>query len=361
VNGERANQSLYDNTAGGVRISTMMGGRATGKHADILVVDDPHKPDDLNGDVESCKAAVDLAWKRWIETFSNRRADAKTFRRVCIMQRLHEEDIAGRMLKLPNTVHLCLPMEYEPKRHCKTHWGEDWRRADGELLVPARFPQEVVEADRATMTPRAFAAQMQQRPAPEDGLLLLRSYFQNRWTFLPPTLKMYLSVDANLKERKDTDKAVIQCWGAKGSQYWCIDQVDGRWSITDLVRNIKMMKAKWPFVTNILIEDKANGPAAIQLLRGVVPGVIAINPEGGKEARVEAIEWILRAGDVLFPAHNAPWVQALIDEAATFPAGAHDDMVDSMSQFLVWIMTNGKGLNNFLKAMRNARAGHGFR
>jgi predicted phage terminase large subunit-like protein len=362
VDGDRANQSLYDTTAGGMRASTMMGGRATGKHADILMCDDPHKPDDLEGEPESVKKTLEEAWdSRWINTFSNRRADAATFRRVVIMQRLHEQDIAGRMVELPTTVHLCLPMEYEPNRHCKTAWGQDWRTVEGELLCPLRFPQEVVEADRKNMTARAFASQMQQRPAPKEGNTLKRDYFENRWLLLPPYIKMYVSVDCNLKERADTDRAIVQVWGVLGAQVYCIDQVGGRWSFDMILKGIRDMKLKWPMVRNILIEAKANGPAVVQVLKKTIPGVLEIEPQGGKSARVDAVEPTLSALDVLFPAHNAPWVQALIEEAVTFPSAAHDDMLDAMTQFLVWHLTSGVGIAAWRKAMRNARNGHTFR
>lgn len=357
----RANLKLYVNTIGGKRVSTMMGGEATGKHADILIADDPHKPEDLEGDADSVKEAVNKAWRRWVNTFSTRRVDAETFRRIVVMQRLHEEDIAGRMLKEATTVHLCLPMLYEPERHCKTKWGEDWRTEEGELLCPRRFPATVMAKEKERMTPRAFASQHQQRPAPAEGGLLKREYFGNLWPILPPSLRMYMSVDCNLKERKDTDRAIIQVWGVKGAYYYCIDQVGGRWSYGTIVQNVKMMKQKWPMVTNILIEDKANGTAVIDTLKGVIPGIIAIDPQGGKESRAESIEWVLRANNVLFPAHQAPWVLELVEEAASFPVGAHDDMVDAMTQFLVWILKKGKGRARYAQAMANGRAGHTFR
>lgn len=362
VNGERANQSLYDTTAGGMRASTMMGGRAVGKHADILMCDDPHKTDDLEGDPESVRKTLDEAWEtRWVNTFSTRRADAATFRRVVIMQRLHELDLSGRMLELEGTVHLCLPMEYEPKRHCKTKWGEDWRTEEGELLCPKRFPKEVVEADRKRMTARAFNSQMQQRPAPKEGNTLKREYFENRWLVLPPYLKMYISVDCNLKERKDTDRAVVQVWGVLGAQVYCIDQLSGRWSFDMILKAIRDMKAKWPMVRNILVEAKANGPAVVSVLKRQIPGVLEIEPQGGKESRVDAVEPTLKALDVLFPSHSAPWVGELIEEAVTFPSAAHDDMLDAMTQFLVWHLTQGIGLSGWRKAMANARKGHSFR
>lgn len=359
VSETRANLGLYENTAGGLRVSTMMGGKATGKHADILFADDPHKPDDLNGDPDSVNAVLDECWQRWIDTFSTRRADAQTFRRIVIMQRLHEEDMSGRMLREPGCVHVCLPMEFEAKRRCATKWGIDERTEEGELLCPLRFPQAVIEKDRVRMTPRSFAAQHQQRPSPAEGSMLLREWFQNRWVHVPPKMRMYLSVDANLKDRKDSDYCVIQAWGVAGANYFLIDQVRGRWSFGDAVVQVKAMKTKWPMVTNILIEDKANGTAIIDLLSRTVPGVIAITPLGGKEARADACTWLLRAANVFFP-QSAPFVNELIEEAAAFPVGAHDDMVDAMTQFLNWISGRTRA-GKFAKAMANARAGRTFR
>lgn len=358
----RANVSEYENTAGGIRMSTMMGGEATGRHADILLVDDPHKPKELaKADPDAVKRVVEEAWETWVDTFSTRRADAATFRRVCIMQRLHELDIAGQMILEAGTVHLNLPMEYEPSRHCKTEWGEDWRTEEGELLCPRRFPRSAVEADRIKMSPRSFASQMQQRPAPKDGILFKSEYFQNLWTSIPWKAAYYMSVDANLKERKDTDRAIIQVWCASGPFFYCVDQIGGRWGFGDLVKHIKLMKKKWPQVRTILVEDKANGTAVCDVLKRTIPGIEPVNPEGGKWARAESVEWLLRSGNVLFPAHQAQWVKDLAEEARTFPAGVHDDMVDAMTQFLVWILKRGSGMARWKKAMQNAANGYTFR
>jgi phage terminase large subunit-like protein len=95
------------------------------------------------------------------------------------------------------------------------------------------------------------------------------------------------------------------------------------------------MSAKWPAAATKLIEDKANGPAVIQELQHDVAGLIAINPEGGKIARAQAVSPQCESGNVYLP-HPAiaPWVDALIEEFAQFPNGHHDDQVDSMSQAL---------------------------
>ena len=85
-----------------------------------------------------------------------------------------------------------------------------------------------------------------------------------------------------------------------------------------------------------------------------MPGVIAVNPEGGKMARANAVEPFLRAGNCSFP--KAKWVDGLIEEAISFPVGSHDDQVDAMSQALLWLAGRARNAY-FAQAMQNVREG----
>ncbi len=352
--GERAPAGMFENTAGGIRVSTMFGGAATGRHAHILLADDPHKPADLNSGGEQAMAVLDDAWKTWTGTFCRRVADAATFARVVVMQRLHEADLAGRMLKDSKVVHLCLPMRFEPHRAYQSQWGSDWRTEEGELLCPIRFPESYVndvQSGPTGLTARDWAAQMQQRPAPEAGALFLREWFAQRWEVHPRGVRWLMSVDSSLKDNRDSDYCVIQVWAWSGAQYYLMDEVRARMAFSGQVAAVRSMRQKWPHVGQILVEDKANGTAIIDTLRRSVPGVIAVNPEGGKFARANAIEPILRAGNVWFP--NAYWMGEFVEEFATFPVGSHDDRVDALSQALLW-MSGRSRTQKFKKAMANA-------
>jgi predicted phage terminase large subunit-like protein len=359
LGGDRASAGLFKNSAGGVRFSTMMGGAATGRHAHTLIVDDPIKPADLNVGGSSAKNVLDEAWTRWSETFCRRVADAEKFAKVCIMQRLHEEDLAGRMIKDPKTVHLCLPMRFEPKRAYKSKWGSDWRTEEGELLAPKRFPADYVddiEHGPTGMTPRAFAAQMQQRPAPEAGALFMREWFAKRWEAHPTGVRWCMSVDASLKDNNDSDYGVIQVWAWRGAEFFLMDQHRARMAFSATVAAVKAMKTKWPLVGQILIEDKANGTAVVDTLKRSIPGVMAVTPEGGKFSRAQAVEPYFRAGNVSFPPdHLASWMPGLIEEFATFPVGSFDDSVDSASQALLF-MSGRSRVTRFKAAMNNARS-----
>jgi predicted phage terminase large subunit-like protein len=117
------------------------------------------------------------------------------------------------------------------------------------------------------------------------------------------------------------------------------------------------MSGRWPQCSTILVEDKANGTAIIDTLRSKVPGIIAVTPHESKEARASAVTPFVEAGNVWLPEVKlAPWVADLIDEAASFPNGAHDDQVDAMTQALNRIFIKGGRAQSWLDFMREQAA-----
>jgi len=84
-----------------------------------------------------------------------------------------------------------------------------------------------------------------------------------------------------------------------------------------------------------IIEDKANGPAVIEVLTKKIPGIIPVEPIGDKVERAEAITYILESGNAYLPhPQEQSWVQGFIDECSSFPRGKYDDQVDAMTQGL---------------------------
>jgi predicted phage terminase large subunit-like protein len=83
-------------------------------------------------------------------------------------------------------------------------------------------------------------------------------------------------------------------------------------------------------------EEKANGAAVIQRLKADQLGIIAISPEGGKTARMQAVAAQWQAGD-WYVDRNAAWAEAFFEQITMFPNAANDDMVDMMSQAAVWL------------------------
>lgn len=150
-------------------------GSLTSQRGDRLIIDDPHSTETAESETERNNTT-----RKFREGALNRLNDQEKSAIVVIMQRLHEDDISGVILKMGmGYTHLMLPMEFEPERACHTEIGfADPRSYDGELLDPVRFPREVFDQLKRDSTDYAIAGQYQQRPAPREGGLFKRHWFE---------------------------------------------------------------------------------------------------------------------------------------------------------------------------------------
>jgi hypothetical protein len=107
--GDQRAKQRFENSRTGYRLATSVGGTATGEGGDLLVIDDPHKADEVESEVR--REAV-LDWHD--ATMATRLNDPQPGAEVVIMQRLHERDLTGHLLEQGGFELLCLPAEYEP-------------------------------------------------------------------------------------------------------------------------------------------------------------------------------------------------------------------------------------------------------
>lgn len=341
----------YSNSSAGLRMATTVGGQALGEHADIQLVDDPVKPLDVaNSGVDAKQLTTCIEW--WDETMSSRMKDPATGRRVIIMQRLHENDLAGYVLNSGGYEHLCLPMEYDPKCVVKIQHkcsletdsrGEktepttidfkDIRTEDSELLWPERFPPEVVALRKKEFGPRGAAAQDQQRPSPKEGDRIKKGWF--RYYKDTPRVfdDMCISVDLTFK-KTGTSRVAFGCLGRAGGKYYFLDAVADKMGFNETLTRLTSFIGDWPEADFKYIEDKANGPATIETLKSKISGIKAVNPQGSKGERLGAVAYLFEAGDVFFPADRPPWVLELEEELLTCPNGRYDDLSDVASMGL---------------------------
>src|SRR5690606_12890872 len=126
----------------------------TGGRGDRVIIDDPHSTETAESEADR-----NTAIRVFRESVPTRLNDPERSAIIVIMQRLHEEDVSGQILKLGlGYEHLVLPMEFEPERRWRTSIGfEDPRTEEGELLFPERFPRHVVERDKVPMGSYAVA------------------------------------------------------------------------------------------------------------------------------------------------------------------------------------------------------------
>lgn len=361
---DRNAKLAYENTKGGWRIAGAVDAATTGKGGDINVLDDPHNVKETESEVQR-KATV-----QWMKTaWYNRLNNPKTGVRIVIQQRVHEEDVAGVLMSEGGWEHLNLPMEFDSERRCVTYFKrspemereEFWRdprATEGELLCPDRFgPTEVAEY-KVKLGSYAYAAQYEQRPVPAAGGLFQRSWWrywrrpdendvpglEDRTVVLDYDTQfdqVLISVDATFKDTSKSDFVSIGSWGIKGPRKYLLNHRWGRMGYIRTKAEIREAKDALPRHHDaVLIEDKANGTAVIEELRQEVDSVIAIEPDGGKEARAQATSPTVEAGDVFLHLHD-PRRQDYIDQHAAFPKGAHDDAVDMQSQLLNWLKKGG--------------------
>ncbi len=362
----------YANDMGGFRYATSVAGQALGNHGDVQVVDDAIKPLDANQRrVDSAGIEKCIEW--WDGTMPTRMRDQRTSARVIIMQRLHEKDLAGYVISRElGYEHLCLPMHYDPQRKARVFirrrdpisgergdpelFFEDPRTIEGELLDPQRFPEEEVKRLENELGPRGSAAQLEQRPAPAGGGIFKMEYFKH-WKSVPRTNTFWIqSWDCAFKALDDSSWVVGQVWCQHGGDYYLIDQIRAHLTISGTAKAIAFMSGKWKKTFVKVVEDKANGPAVVQILRRKIPGLKLVNPQGGKEARANAVEGLWESGNVYTPDPKlAPWMTGFITEHINFGSGAADDQVDAGTQALIFL--HSKTVSRYKKAMQNVAEG----
>jgi predicted phage terminase large subunit-like protein len=307
---------------GRYRAAGILGG-ITGEPADVLIVDDPVK-DFAEAISEATRESV---WNWFTATAMPRVQEGGGV--IVIMTRWHLDDLAGRLVeKQPGVWRIVnFPAIAE-------HDEPPYRLA-GEPLSPERYSLEYLVSIRdggATSTYQ-WEALYQQNPSPIAGGIFKR----DDWQFyrdLPESFSETLqSWDCTFKDTRGSDFVVGQVWGISGAGRYLLDQVRGQLTFSQTLAAIRQVSAKWPQAHRKLIEDKANGSAVIDTLRSEIPGLIAVNPEGGKEARAHAVSAFVQGHNVYLPA-DASWVPGFIEECAQFPSGKHDDQVDAMTQAL---------------------------
>jgi predicted phage terminase large subunit-like protein len=144
------------------------------------------------------------------------------------------------------------------------------------------------------------------------------------------------SWDCAFKGTDTSDYVVGQVWARdrrNPTNRYLIDQVRGHMNFSETLSAIQNLSAKWPQSHRKLIEDKANGTAIMDVLKGQISGMVPVEPHGGKVVRANAVTAQVEAGNVYLPKQTqTPWIGDFIEEFAAFPNGKHDDQVDAMTQ-----------------------------
>jgi predicted phage terminase large subunit-like protein len=313
----------------GYYICAGVGGPLTGKSVDVGIIDDPIKNEE-----EARSPTIKRAILGWYNTVFLTRL-SKHSGHIIMATSWAVDDLAAMVLKLnKNARHLKFPAINEA----------------GEALVPDLHPLEKLLQTKAMLSPAQWSALYQQSPVLEGGNIFQEEWIK-RWKpyrgdgpgFLPETFdEVIFSWDMTFKDTDGSDFVVGQAWGRKGPNYYLLHQDRARRGFTASKAAVKAMCDRFPQGAAVLVEDKANGPAVLDALRDEVPGLIPVEPDGSKVARAYAVTALWASGNVYIPEDGqAMWAQDFLEELVSFPAGAHDDQVDTMTQALRYLKAHG--------------------
>ena len=327
-------EDIFETTQHGFRRSGSFAGGETGFGANIIIVDDAMKSDDAHH-----KPAREKANNYFADTLFSR-LDRKTVGVIIlVMQRLHDEDLVGHLLRQGGWDHLNLPAIAAQDEDIPIGNGEFYHRKKGEVLNPAFEPLSSLEETKRMMGTMNFQAQYQQAPVPETGNLIQRrwiKYFESLPT--RANARIVQSWDTAQKGDQVHDYAVGTTWLYADEKHFLIDLVRNQCDYPTLSGLVLEQNGKHK-PDALLIEDHGSGSALIQDLRqrhGI--RAIPITPTKDKIVRLSIVSPMFERGEIFLP-QNADWLMDFLDELLRFPQARFDDQVDSVTQYLNWHRT----------------------
>jgi len=347
-------KTLFVNEKQGFRQSQGISASNTGKRGSCLLIDDPIDAAQAYSDV--IRQGVNDTWDR---SLSSRLNDLTESGVLLIMQRVHESDLAGHLLKKVKSkwTVLSIPMRYEgaPSFDAGADIGRpelnDPRTKKGELLFPKKFPSSAVLSLEEDLGEHGTSAQLQQRPVPIGGGII-KTHTWRHWADdvpLPKCQHIFTSYDTAFSEAdsKNNKTAFSACtrwgvfWHSKRERY-CVMLLGvwfGQVAYKELREKVQEIDKKYRPDVN-LIEKKATGISLLQDLRDAIDGELkAYSPGKGEDkiSRAHSVTPILEMGLVYVPPKK--WANELIDYVASFPHGAPPsaDLTDTVTQALIYL------------------------
>lgn len=378
----------------GWKLATSVSGVGTGERADCVLLDDPHSIKDDTSEVVRPETV------RWFkEAMSNRLNDMEASVIIAIMQRSHEADVAGEILRDDmGYVHLNIPAAYEREQHCVTRlqtpstlgnsdeiFWEDPRTEEGENYWPERLSRKVFRDLQKPSNAHVWISQYQQRPEPRGGAVIKRAYWRNyvpkngKW---PKFEYVIASLDSAFTEKTHNDPSGFTVWGvfmdAEGSMCALLLMAWRKWLTLGGVTKIRPKRREeswanykaetekdWGIVQwmnyeghrfkidNLLIENKANGKDVYNELRKHSKfnpwAMTLIDPKNlDKLARIHRVHPIFAEG-LIYAIVDKSYAKLAIDEAAVAPNGKYRDITDTTTQALWYLRKMG-----YLEHVENA-------
>jgi predicted phage terminase large subunit-like protein len=316
---------------GGEYFAAGVGGAITGRGANLLIIDDPHKEQDIRGDGKSFEKA--MSWY----TAGPRQRLQPGGSIVIVMTRWSTKDVTGQLLK------------------AQSEEGSDqWEVVelpallpDGKPVWPEYWTSEELLKTKASIPVSNWNAQYMQSPTGDEGALIKREWWKDwKHKYPPKTEYIIQSYDTAFTKGTKSDYSAITTWGvftteADGQNIILLDAFKDRYEFPELRRVAYQQYLDWK-PDMVIIEAKASGLPLTHELRQMDIPVINFTPSRGndKHVRVNSVAPLFESGKIWAPMHEH-FAQEVVEECAAFPFGEHDDYVDSTTQAIMRIRQGG--------------------
>lgn len=324
----RQQDDFFETTQNGFRKASSLGGTLTGYGADIIIIDDPQKAQEILS--EKIRKSSNEIFSNTIISRLNNKVEGKI---VVVAQRLHMEDFLDYVQKYGKWEVLVIPAIAETNETYILSNDKVIERKIGDVINPELEPLEKLEEIRNGMGEFNFSAQYQQTPIPVKGNIIdyCDFVFYDR---LPQVIdKTYIqSWDVAAKSGDNNDYSVCVTAAIYNNSVYIIDISRYKLDFTDLLAEIKRMRQIY-YAQRIVIEDIGIGTSLIDYLRKDNLFVIPYTPTISKADRAAAKTYLIRSDKVYLP-QKADWLTDFKEELQTFPYGKHDDQVDAFIQLL---------------------------
>ena len=321
----------WETNKGGEYFAAGVGGAVTGRGADLLIIDDPHSEQDALS-----PNALESAWEWYTSGPRQRLQPGGAI--VLVMTRWSSIDLTAKLLDSQ-----------------KEALADQWEMIEFPAIFPETenplwpefWPKDELLKVKSSIPGIKWNAQWMQNPTAEEGAIIKRDWWK-RWKHktIPPVKYIMQSYDTAFSKNQTADFSAISTWGVfKPSEdapdcLILLDCQKGRWDFPEL-KEIAMREYSYWECDMVLIEATASGTPLTQELRRMGIPVVNYSPTRGhdKHSRMHSVAPIFESGMVYAP--QKAFAEDMIEECASFPFGANDDLCDTMTQALMRFREGG--------------------
>ena len=323
----KSTEKYWINNYGGFYYATSTGGTVTGKHAHLIIRDDP-----LNPEQAISKAVREKTNRFNNQTLSTRKKDKKSTPTITVMQRLHDNDPTGHDIKKGIKIeHICLPAEIKDKDRSNVKPRKLMDRYKDGLLDVNRLSKEILVNEAKRLGSYGYSGQYGQSPNPLDGGIIKRKWFTILDNY--PTEREIIwnfVLDTAFSSKASSNDTAIIAYTYHENNWYVRECLTAKLDFPDMLDFVRGFTTRngYSSRSRIYIEPKATGTPLIQTIKrttalNVVP---TESPIQDKVTRANNHVPELEAGRVFLI--RGAWNEDYLDELSLFPKSDQDGRVD---------------------------------